>query len=120
MDYRPTVRQLESTANIVEKTLWDGWESAVEEQLARGLGWLGRPTLERRIGEEFAKKILLPGDKEIAAVIHALRITGVWVCLPNGVTYVLARCPCFESVAKDKTEEELKKVLEKKLDVLEF
>jgi hypothetical protein len=29
-----------------------------------------------------------------------------------------ARCPCFESVAKDKTEEELKKILEEKLDVL--
>lgn len=166
MDYRPTDRQLESTVNVVAKTLTDGWESAVEDQLAsvlneefwdslprwsrrrpncrrlaqlanfmesvkkrahnaigamanEGLGFLGRPTLERRIGEEFARRIPLPGDKEIAAVIHALRITGVWVCLPNGVTYVLTRCPCFESVAKDKTEEELKKVLEKKLEVLE-
>jgi hypothetical protein len=92
--------------------------NAIGAMANEGLGLLGRPTLERRIGEEFAKRIPLPGDKEIAAVIHALRITGVWVCLPNGVTYVLTRCPCFESVAKDKTEEELKKVLEKKLDVL--
>ncbi len=165
MDYRPTDRGLESTVNAVAKTLTDGWESAVEDQLAsvlneefwdslprwsrkrpncrrlaqladfmesvkrhahdavgamanEGLGLLGRPTLERRIGQEFAKKIPLPGDKEIAAVIHALRITGIWVCVPNGVTYVLTRCPCFESVAKDKTEEELKKVLAEKLDVL--
>ena len=31
-----------------------------------------------------------------AAVIHALRITGVWLCLPNDVTYILTRCPRFE------------------------
>jgi hypothetical protein len=165
MDYRPTDRQLERTVNVVAKTLTDGWESAVEDQLAsvlteefwdslprwsrrrpncrrlaqlanfmesvkkrahnaigamanEGLGLLGRPTLERRIAEEFARRIPLPGDKEIAAVIHALRITGIWVCVPNGMEYVLTRCLCFEPIAKEKSEEELKRVLEKKLDVL--
>jgi hypothetical protein len=163
--YQPTARQLETAADVLQTVVTDGWEDAVEEQLAtvlnddfwnslprwsrrrydcrrlaqlanfmesvkkqahnaigamanEGLGLLRRPTLERRIAEEFARRVPLPGDAEIAAVIHALRITGVWVCVPNGLAYVLTRCPCFASVAKDKTGEELKKVLEKKLDVL--
>jgi hypothetical protein len=164
--YQPTDQQLRITADIVQKIITDGWEGAVEDQLAtvlnddfwksvprlsrkrpdcrlladlanvmertkqsvhnaigamadEGLGWLGRPTVERRIGAEFAKRIPLPGDEQIVAVIHALRITGIWVCLPNGISYVVTRCPCFNSLAKDKTKEELKRVLNEKLNVLE-
>ncbi|MGH3769839.1 MAG: hypothetical protein ACRDRW_00305 [Pseudonocardiaceae bacterium] len=84
-----------------------------------GLGLLGRPTFERQIGEEFAELIPLPGDKEIAAVIHTLRICGVWVCVPRGIIYVVTRCPRFGSLAEDKTNEEFKKILKEKLDVLE-
>jgi hypothetical protein len=115
---RPDCRRLAELANVLELTK-KGAHNAVGAVVDEGLGWFRRPTLERQIAKEFARRIPLPGDKEIAAVIHALRITGVWVCLPNGVSYVVTQCPCFDAVAKDKTEEELKRVLKEKLDVLE-
>lgn len=115
---RPDCRQLAELANVMEFAK-ESAHNAVGAMVNEGLGWFGRPTLERRIGEEFARRIPLPGDKEIAAVIHALRITGVWVCVPNGISYVVTQCPCFDSLKKDKTEEELKRVLKEKLDVLE-
>lgn len=161
----PTDEQLRITADVVQKMVTDGWEDAVEDQLAKvlnddfwksvprlsrknpdcrlladlanvmerakksvhnaigamadeGLGWLGRPTIERRIGAEFAKRIPLPGEEQIVAVIHGLRIYGIWICLVNGINYVITRCPCFTPVAKDKTAEELKRVLSEKLNVL--
>lgn len=115
---RPDCRRLAELANVMELAKKSAHD-AVGAMVNEGLGWFGRPTLERRIGEEFAERIPLPGDKEIAAVIHALRITGIWVCVPNGIRYVVTQCPCFDSLAKGKTEEELKKVLKEKLDVLE-
>ncbi|MGH4010233.1 MAG: hypothetical protein ACRDTH_19095 [Pseudonocardiaceae bacterium] len=114
----PNCRRLAKLANTMESANTSA-HNATGAMANEGLRLLGRPTLERRIGEEFAKKIPLPGDKEIAAVIHALRITGVWICAPKGITYVITQCPCFSSLAKDKTEEELKKTLNDKLDILE-
>lgn len=115
---RPDCQRLAKLANIMELAK-KGAHNAIGAMANEGLGLLGRPTLERRIGEEFARRIPLPGDKEITAVIHALRICGVWVCVPRGVIYVVTRCPCFVSLAKDKTNEELKKLLKEKLDALD-
>jgi hypothetical protein len=85
---RVDCRLLAELANAMELAK-KSVHNAIGAMANEGLGWLGRPTLERRIGEEFAKRIPLPGDKEIATVIHSLRITGVYICLPNGIDYVL-------------------------------
>lgn len=114
---RPDCRRLAELANFMEFAKKSA-HNAVGAMVDEGLGWFGRPTLERRIGEEFAKRIPLPGDAEIAAVIHALRITGIWFCAPKGISYIITRCPCFDSLAKEKTEEELKGLLMEKLDVV--
>ena len=113
----PDCQLLADLANFMERTR-KGVHDAVGAMAREGLGWFGRPTIERRIAEEFAKRIPLPGEKHVIAVIHTLRIYGIWVCLPNGINYVIVRCPCFIPLAKDKTEEELKRVLNEKLNVL--
>ena len=83
-----------------------------------GLDWLGRPTLERNIAVAFAKKIPLPGEDQIKATVQAIRIFGVLLCADKGLDIVNC-CPCFWKLAEDKSKEELKEVLERKLDVLE-
>jgi hypothetical protein len=113
----PDCQLLADLANVMERAK-KRVHNAISAMADEGLGWLGRPTLERRIGAEFARRIPIPGDEQIAAVIHGLRIYGIWVCLPNGISYVTARCPCFTPLAKDKTEEELERVLNEKLNVL--
>lgn len=115
---RPDCRRLAELANFMELTKKNA-HNAVGAMVNEGLGLFGRPTLERRLGEELAKRVPLPGDKEIAAVIHSLRITGIWVCVPKGISYIVTRCPCFNSLAKERTEEELKEILKEKLDVLD-
>ena len=115
--YRADCRLLAQLANVMEAAK-KSVHNAIGAMANEGLGWLGRPTLERRIGEEFAKRIPLPGDKEIAAVIHSLRIYGVCICLPNGIGYVFERCPCFDALARDKTKEEIEHILNEKLNVL--
>lgn len=111
-------RGLAKLANVMESANKSAHD-AIGAMANEGLRRFRRPTLERRLGEAFAERIPLPGDKEIAAVIHALRISGVWVCVPQGVNYVVTQCLCFACLAKDKTEEELKKILKEKLDVLQ-
>jgi hypothetical protein len=82
-----------------------------------GLDWLGRPELERMIAIEFAKKIPLPGDQGITETVHALRILGILICLQLGID-IVTDCPCFLPLAKEKTGEELKACLERKLNAL--
>jgi hypothetical protein len=76
---------------------------------------LGRPTREQEILAAFARKIPLPGDEQADAVVHGLRVTGVFVCLV-GDGDVLRGCPCFRALAKDRTKEELTEILEERLD----
>lgn len=80
-----------------------------------GLDWLGRPTLERNIAAAFAKKIPLPGQDQIEATVQAIRIFGVFVCADKGLD-IVNDCPCFWKLAEDKSKEELKAALERKLD----
>lgn len=112
----PDCQLLADLANVMERT-----RRSVHDTIAamakKGLGLFRRPTLEQRIAAEFARRIPLPGEEHVVAVIRTLRIYGVWVCLPNGINYVITRCPCFIPVAKDTTEEELKRVLNEKLNV---
>lgn len=115
---RPNCRLLARLAEVMESVKKSAHD-AIGAMADEGLGFLGRPTIERRIANEFARRIPLPGDQEIAAVIHALRIYGIWICMPEGVDYVLTECPCFASLAKDKTKDALKELLKKKLNVLE-
>ena len=91
------------------------WAHDAMGVLARGV-WqrLRRPEPERALAETLAKRIPLPGDEEIDEVVRCLRIVGVYVCL-NGGSDVLA-CPCFHALAKEKTKDELRSVLEEKLD----
>lgn len=57
------------------------------------------------------EKIPLPGEEGISAAIHALRIFGVLICVQLGLD-IVTDCPCFLSLAKEKTGEELKATLE--------
>lgn len=91
---------------------------AIGAMAREGLGLLGRPKLERMIAEEFAKKVPLPGEEEINATIHALRIYGIQICAALGVD-IVNDCPCFLPIAKEKTGEELKAALQRKLSDLE-
>ncbi|MGH3565186.1 MAG: hypothetical protein ACRDRH_03965 [Pseudonocardia sp.] len=113
---RPTCRNLAALANAIESA--QQWaHDAVGAMADHGLSWLGRPTLERRIAEAFAKKIPIPGEEALPPIIHALRVVGVWVCAENGRD-VITECPCFLSLAKEKSTEALKEILLAKLDDL--
>ncbi|MBN9798207.1 hypothetical protein DMP15_13155 [Pseudonocardia sp. UM4_GMWB1] len=87
---------------------------AVGTVAARAAKRLGRGSLEREILAAFARRIPLPGDEQADAVVHGLRVTGVFVCLV-GNGDVLS-CPCFRALAKDRTKEELTELLERRLD----
>lgn len=114
---RPRCRPLAELADSMEALLKVAHD-AMGAMADKGLRVLGRPTYERRIAETFAKKLLIPGEEQIAVTIRSLRICGVWVCSVEGID-ILTRCPCFRSLAADATEEELTLALEAKLDRLE-
>jgi hypothetical protein len=113
----PDCQLLADLANFMERTRKSAHD-AIAAMAKKGLALFRRPTLEQRIAAEFARRIPLPAEEHVVAVIRTLRIYGIWVCLPNGIDYVITRCPCFFPIAKDKTEEELKRALNEKLNVL--
>lgn len=112
----PECKPLADLANALEKTK-KNIKAALGEVTGRGLKWLGRPPHEQRLAEAFARKIPLPGEDGLKALVRSLRLTGIWICIKADKD-VFAECPCFLPVAKDKTEGELKAALEKKLDVI--
>lgn len=87
---------------------------AVGKVAAQAAQRLGRGSLEQEILAAFARRVPLPGDEQADAVVHGLRVTEVFVCLV-GNGEVLS-CPCFQALAKDRTNEELTELLERRLD----
>jgi len=83
-----------------------------------GMTLLGRRTLERQLAIAFAKQISLPGEEKVAAVLHCLRNHGCLVCASAGRD-LLRECPCFRSLAKERTGEDLKAALSERMDALE-
>lgn len=49
------------------------------------------------------KTIPKVGESQTAAVARCLRITGIWMCVAEGVP--LASCPCFEALVISHTEQ---------------
>jgi hypothetical protein len=105
--------ELAEQVEAVKKSAHD----AVGKVVARATKALGRSSMEEEILAAFARTVPLPGDEQADAVVHGLRVTGVFVCLV-GDTDILRDCPCFRALAKDHTEEELTETLEQKLDEL--
>lgn len=91
--------------------------SLVATLAGKGVDWLGRSSLERRVIEEFARKIPLPGEDQIKETIRTIRVFGVFLCYSAGLN-VATECPCFRPLWSTSTKEALKKALEQKLDIL--
>jgi hypothetical protein len=113
---RPDCQALADIAAGMEAAI-KAAHNAVGAMASKGLDWLGRPTLERRVAEEFAKKIPLPGEAQIKETVRTLRICGIVMCMINDRD-VFTECPCFRSLAKDMTRDALKEALVAKLDIL--
>lgn len=77
---------------------------------------LGRSEPEQRLAEEMVKRLPLPGDEQIDALVHGLRIVGVYVCLVGG-TGILP-CPSLIALARGRARAEFAAALERRLDDL--
>lgn len=111
---KPQCRALAALAKVIESAQ-KRTHDAIGAMANQGLGWLGRPLLERRIAEAFAKKISISGEHAIKPTVQALRIVGIWVCADAGLD-VTTKCPCFFDLAKGLTNDALlKDVLSHKL-----
>ena len=112
----PECKALADLAKALEKAK-TSVQDALGDLASRGFKAIRRPPHEQRLAAAFAKKIPLPGEDGLKSLVHALRITGIWICVAAGKD-VVTQCPCFLPMAKDKTAEELKAALEKKLDII--
>ncbi|MEV1295420.1 hypothetical protein [Pseudonocardia sp. NPDC049635] len=83
-----------------------------------GVKILGFTSLEGKIAGAIAGKIPIPGEESISLGVQKLRIFGVWVCVIGGQSDPVVSCPCFRALAKERSEEEIQRLLESKFNEL--
>ena len=70
---------------------------------------VGMGRVERQFAVELAKKIPLPVDAKLTAVARGLQVTGILICLADGIA--LDHCHCFVDLARTELKEQVKKIL---------
>jgi hypothetical protein len=64
---------------------------------------------ERVFAHQLLKNVPLPGDEQLVATAHGLRLVGVYLCAMRG--FDLTSCACFRPLAIERTKEEVKQYL---------
>lgn len=85
----------------------------ITSDLSYSAGKLSHRTLlhepERIFAWQLLMNIPLPGDEQLVATAHGLRLIGVYLCTVQGVD--LRHCPCFRSLAIEYTKEQVSEYL---------